>query len=100
MRASVEKFYRYLKGQPCLRCGSRGVEVAHIRGFVSLKTGDFLPRRQGIAALSAIPLCTDCHRIAPDSIHHIGEAAFFEALGKPVGWVYAYLARSIAEALA
>ncbi len=100
MTASLKKFYNLLAKHPCLRCGSYGVEVAHIRIMPSVKSTGFLPRRQGIAAFGAIPLCEACHRTAADSIHAVGEQAFIEALGKPQGWVHGYVARSIAETLA
>jgi len=99
MKASLKRFYEYIASQPCLRCTAQPVEVAHIKGFTSSKTGELLPRRQGIAAYAAIPLCVECHRLAPDSIHAVGEKAFF-ARFKTAAWVYAYLARSLAEALA
>lgn len=98
--SAKKKFYEYLGKQPCLVCGCYGVQIAHIRGFASAKTGDFLPRRQGMAELAAIPLCPEHHTDSFESIHNLGELQFFDQLGKPSGWVYAYLARSIAEALA
>lgn len=46
--------------------------------FKSRKSGDWLPRRRGINAIAALPLCPECHRHGKESIHAIGEKAFFE----------------------
>lgn len=96
-RQALKGFYDYLARRSCLRCGKYGVEIAHIRAFPSRKTTQLLPRRHEVGQYAAIPLCPDCHRHAPDSIHNIGEAAFFETLGKPPGYVFQYLALSLAE---
>src|SRR5690625_191518 len=80
-------FFAFVAKQPCLRCGVFGVEVAHIRLLVSRKTGDVLPRRKGAARVSVVPLCADCHRHAPDSIHNVGEAAFSDSLGRGDGYL-------------
>ena len=96
---ALKRFYNFVASQPCVRCQRQPVEVAHLRLFPSKKATDFMPRRQGIAAYSALPVCADCHRHAPDSVHAIGEAAWMDSLGKPPGWVYGLCARMIAEAL-
>ena len=94
---ALKGFYEFLGRRQCLRCGKFGVEIAHIRAFPSRKTAQLLPRRLDVGQYAAIPLCPDCHRHAPDSIHNIGEAAFFEALGKTPCYVFQYLAMSLAE---
>lgn len=96
---ALSHFYGFIRARPCLRCGAtRHVEAAHIRGMVSMKTGDILPRsHQGLPAWSAVPLCADCHREAEDSVHAVGEDAFFERLGKPPGWVYRWLVAALVQ---
>lgn len=93
----LERYYAHVAAQPCLRCGAYGVEVAHVRAFRSRKTGDVLPRRKGIAAFAAIPLCPSCHRHGPNSIHNVGEEAFFAALPQPCA-AFKLMAQLIAEA--
>lgn len=80
-------FFAFVAKQPCLRCGVFGVEVAHVRLLVSRKTGDVLPRRSGPAHVTVVPLCPDCHRHSPDSIHNVGEAAFSDSLGRGDGYL-------------
>src|SRR5690625_3540451 len=75
-------FFDFVARFPCLRCGVFGVEVAHIQGILSRKTGLVLPRRKGAAAVGVVPLCAECHRTAADSIHNVGEEAFSDALGR------------------
>ena len=94
--SALDRYYQHVAAQPCLACGSHGVEVAHVRAFRSRKTGDLLPRRKGIAKFAAIPLCPDCHRHSPNSIHNIGEANFFGRLDQPCR-VFALMAQLIAE---
>lgn len=75
-------FYGFVARKPCLRCGVYGVEVAHVRVILSPKTGLLLPRRNGLAEWGVVPLCADCHRHAPDSIHNVGEEQFSINLGR------------------
>lgn len=97
MNGPLASWYKHIRAQPCLRCGRPGPsEVAHVCAFPSRKVSGFMPRRKGIASYSAVPLCPECHRYAPTSIHAVGENAFFEALGKPEGYVFGYLARELA----
>ena len=79
----LQHWYGFIKARPCLRCGAtEKVEAAHVRGFVSLKTGRRLPRsHKGLQALCVIPLCPSCHRTAPDSLHNVREEAFIAELG-------------------
>ena len=96
---ALAHWYGWIKARPCLRCGAtQHVEAAHIRGFVSFRTGDVLPRsHKGLQAYSCVPLCVDCHREADDSVHAVGEAAFFERLGRSKGFVFKWLATALAE---
>jgi len=78
----VSDYLGWIKLQRCARCHAAGVDVAHIGGLASRKTGLPLPRRSGIAYVWAIPLCKECHQTGRDSIHAVGEHAFFEAFGR------------------
>ena len=98
MNASLKRFYEHVAAQKCIRCNRYGVEVAHIQAFPSRKHSGMMPRRLGVSAMAAIPLCPDCHRHAPDSIHNIGEAEFIARLDKTPCYVFQYMARLIAEA--
>ncbi len=97
MNARTRKYYDWLATRDCIRCGDSPVEVAHVRAFRSPKTDLLLGRREGIAALAAVPLCAACHRTAPDSIHAAGEHEFEVALGKGEGYLVQKAASFIAE---
>jgi len=88
-------FFDFVARFPCLRCGVFGVEVAHIQGILSRKTGLVLPRRKGAAAVGVVPLCTECHRTAADSIHNVGEEAFSDALGRGRDYLFRFAASLI-----
>ena len=62
----------------CLGCQTWPVQLAHIRLFISPKTGEMLPRREGINEWAVIPLCINCHMTRTDSIHEVGETRWFE----------------------
>src|SRR5690348_16186955 len=56
------KYRAWVRSLPCAGCGSNySVEAAHTGsdGGASMKASDY----------SCIPLCTDCHTMAPDSYH-------------------------------
>ncbi len=95
MTVALRKFYGHVAQQPCLRCGCYGVQVCHIRMMPSRKSSDLMPRRVGASQFAAVPLCDECHRLQ----HEVGEAGFFELLGRDRAWVFGYSARLIAEAL-
>lgn len=95
--AIVQKWYTFLAARPCYRCGLHNSEIAHVKVLISPKTGDVLPRRCGIAVLGALPLCPDCHRHAPDSIHAIGEREFFERMETDRDGIGRHLAGLLAE---
>ena len=97
MNARTRKYYDWVSTRGCLKCGAAPVEIAHIRAFRSPKTDLLLGRREGIAALAVIPLCADCHRTAPDSIHAVGEAEFEASIGKGSGYLTQKAASLIAE---
>ena len=88
-------YFDFVARQPCIKCGVFGVEVAHIQGILSRKTGMVLPRRKGAAAVGVVPLCAACHRTAPDSIHNVGEDAFSESLGRGRDYLFRFAASLI-----
>ena len=66
---------------PCLKCGMDPCgEAAHVR----LQSGAH-GKHGGMGKKPddrwAVSLCPDCHRNDPDSLHRIGEANFWQALG-------------------
>jgi hypothetical protein len=79
--AGGKRYLSWLAAQPCIKCGANGVELAHVRGCLSRKTGLVLPRRKNEAAMYALPICPADHRLAADSIHAIGEREWFDRLG-------------------
>lgn len=80
MTAGGRRYLEWLKTRPCARCQSPGVEIAHVKGAVSAKTGLELPRRHNEAILYAVPLCAYCHRTGKASIHNVGEPQFFASM--------------------
>ena len=94
MKALGKRYLNWLAQQPCAACQAWPVEVAHVSGPISKKTGLTMPRRKGEAFYYAIPLCPGCHRHGKRSIHEVGERAFFESLGvNPHQLVASYFAR-------
>jgi hypothetical protein len=94
------EYHAWLRRQPCLRCWEIPAEAAHLRCVASWRTpGDYLPRRKGPAIWAAIPLCASCHRTAKDSLHAVGERAFFADMNMPDGWAAALCLRYLAERL-
>lgn len=74
-QALLKLFYEYVRGQPCLRCGTISqIEVAHILSIPSSKIpGQLMPRsHKTLAAFGAISLCSNCHRLGNDSLHNFG----------------------------
>lgn len=90
----------WIKGRPCCKCGAYGVDAAHVYGIASPKTGLPMPRRRGIAWYAAVPLCKHHHQTGADSIHALGERAFFEAFGQGDGYGMRLVARYLAEYVA
>lgn len=94
-------YLAWLKTRPCCACGTTPTEAAHVKGPLSLKTKLPLDRRTSEAYLSAVPLCTPCHRTDPYSVHEVGERVFasdrFERMDALSGLAHAYLARWVME---
>src|SRR5689334_13974397 len=60
-----EAYRAWIRSQPCAVCGTHwSVEAAHTGsdGGMRMKASDY----------SCIPLCVDCHQLAPESYHRIG----------------------------
>lgn len=70
----------FVRRLPCLRCGSFGVEAAHVR------YGDPAHGKGKTAAFRkpddcwTVPLCGWCHRLAPDAQHNSNERLWWEGL--------------------
>jgi len=94
----AREYYAFVARQACLRCSARPVEVAHIRLIISPKTGLLMPRsHKTLARFGCVPLCADCHRHAPDSIHNVGEESFNESLGRGRHFLFRKAASLMAE---
>jgi len=92
------QYYDFLSKKPCLKCGTHGVEIAHVESIISPKTGLEMPRsHKTLARYGTIPLCPSCHRTAQDSIHSVGEYAFQQLLGKTPCFVFKKIASYMAE---
>lgn len=64
-----QAYLAWIREMPCLACGTEGrSEAAHTGddGGMSMKASDY----------SCVPLCSDCHTLAPDAYHRIGKRAF------------------------
>ena len=69
-----EAYKAWIRMLPCVDCGVEGLsEAAHTGedGGMSMKASDY----------SCVPLCRDCHTLAPWAYHRIGKKAFEEARG-------------------
>jgi hypothetical protein len=80
---SQPRFLAELRRLPCLKCGQRPSEAAHIRltsvhwfERTSIPTGAGGAQKPHDAW--ALPLCAHCHRIGPHAEHVIGTVAFYE----------------------
>lgn len=82
MKARAKEYLTWLAGQSCIACGCHGVELAHLRGPISRKTGLTMPRRKGEAHFYCLPICPSCHRTGSSAVHSVGERKFFDRLGK------------------
>ena len=83
MTARQSKYLTWLAQQPCIVNGERGVEIAHVVGLASPKTGQPLARRLGPSIIYAVPLSAWWHRLSPHSIHALGERGFEHHHGWP-----------------
>src|SRR5574343_1898488 len=68
---------RHVRSHECVACTSQvDIEAAHVRlgshTGMSQKPHDWL----------LVPLCAVCHRTGPQSQHKVGEATFWQIVGK------------------
>lgn len=77
-RERDDAFLALLRQLPCLRCNQVPSEAAHIRLTAPGKpiTGKGMKPSDRYA----VPLCSECHTISPDSQHRIGEKKFWARL--------------------
>lgn len=82
----------WLAQQPCAVTGQPGVQLHHVRGVRSLKTGHALRPRNGLADLAMIPLTPEMHA----ELHATSEGVFeidrLGGQGAALGLAFAYLA--------
>lgn len=68
-----------IRALPCVKCGDRPSEAAHIR-MASAAHG----KRSGMSEKPddkwTLPLCGGCHRLDKEALHKVGELPFFHAL--------------------
>lgn len=77
-REHDDRYLDALRQCACLRCGIDPCgEAAHIR---ENRPGKMTGMGEKPSDQWALPLCPDCHRNAPDALHQVGEAPFFQAL--------------------
>ena len=100
----LKRLYDYAASLPCAlawgnpraSCRGRPVELHHVRGGVSAKTGQGLGRRKGHAIAIVVPLCAEHHRNGADSVHAHGERGFELIHGKPDGFLLSVAASVLA----
>lgn len=83
-------------GNPTAGCRGQPVELHHVNGGVSVRTGQRVPRRKAHALALVVPLCQQHHRTGGHSVHALGEAGFEHQHGMPDG----HLIRVAASVLA
>lgn len=99
MHDLTRRYYDYVKSQPCLACRRPATklqpsEVAHIRPVSRVLHGQFANRsHNGVPGYIAIPLCRACH----NDQHKHSEEEWLDALPFKRAYVYAWVARNIAE---
>lgn len=65
---------------PCLKCGMEPCEAAHVKySCAALGKTNKLGRRPSDE--DAVPLCSECHRLARDAQHNGNERTWWERLG-------------------
>ena len=85
-RVTLTQYYQKVAQYACAIPGCyQPCELHHINGGISLKTGQVLPRRKGLAEALVVPLCAEHHRTGPTAVHALGEAGFEEYHEMPKG---------------
>lgn len=99
MNDLTRRYYDYVKQQPCLACQRVPTklipsEVAHLRPVSRVLHGQFANRsHKGVPGFIAIPLCRSCHQ----EQHRHSEEEWLDELPFKRAYVYAWVARNIAE---
>ena len=77
--ASLRRWYRYVRFEPCYYCGTTlNIEAAHIECLPSKKHAGLIPRRKGLGEWPCLPMCAEHSRLDGNSLAALGESAFFE----------------------
>lgn len=87
----------WLASQPCRACGQQPVQLHHVKGCRSLKTGEPLRPRNGLADVALLPLCTECHAELHETSEGVFEIDHLGGMGAALGFAFAYLARFMTE---
>lgn len=67
----------YIHELHCLVCGARPVEAAHLRSPAPRYGKKATGMQEKPHDKWTVPLCAGHHRTDPDSLHNVGEEAFF-----------------------
>ena len=92
-RTGLSRHYATASAYGCVICGQPHVQLHHVRGVISAKTGLALRRRDGQALAAVVPLCADHHA----EIERINEPVFEIRHGKPAGWLLGVAAGLLAS---
>lgn len=85
-RIQDKRHLQFIRTLPCISCMVKG-EVTSWSEAAHLRSGslDHDKRQTGMAEKPSdewvLPLCTNCHRIGPDSQHAGAELVFWEKIG-------------------
>ena len=78
--------------QPCAACGRTPVVLHHVKGVISLKTGQRLRPRNGLADVALLPLCHECHITLHATSEDTFEIDHLGGTGNALGLAFAHLA--------
>ena len=79
---------------PCIRCGWRPCEAAHIRLTSAAAQGSGAGMAQKPSDNRVVPLCAPCHRTGRDADHAVGTKEFWRRMGLDPFYVSDLLFRS------
>ena len=84
MRIRSDKHLQFIRGLPCIRCANpTATEAAHIR-FADARIAKPICGQHKADDCYVLPLCSRCHRLAPDSQHTVGETILWASCGDPI----------------